>query len=219
MSNLDLIQQNNQQEPVNHEPQDLKANLDAIEVPPIIKEPAKEPAEEPKVNLKQEKAELRKIEQVKIPSDPVVVIQVLQVLDRDKYSELEAIVREKEDVKDAIEATVNKIYKKQSGIAGFVSAAFKGRKIPEDCASELDVLVEYQQALEIYIDDMVNAIAKSRELTEKSEINADQKNKLVLRQRAIMELENVVETFELEKLRKNCEKLLKSKDSSLEASS
>ena len=220
MSNLDLIQQNNQQEQIRHKPENLEANLDAIEVPPITKELKKES----KANLKQEKTEQQKlehgkIEQIRIPSDPVVVTQVLQVLDRDKYIELETIVKEKEDVKDAIELTVNKIYKKQSGLIGFISAALKGREIPKDLASELDILIEYEQELESYIDNLVDAIAKSRDLTEKSEINADYKNKLVLRQRAIMELENVIESFELDKLRKNTKTLIHSAKSSIQQSS
>ena len=212
MSNLDSIQSSSSpdSQASTQELHHSQNNLDTIEIPAT----AKDLNQNTKPLKKEINPEQKQIEQVKIPNDPVVVTQVLQVLDRDKYTELEKLVKEKEDVKDAIELIVNKIYKKQSGITSFVSAAFKGRKIPKDLASELDILIEYQQGLETYIDDMVHAIARSRDLTEKSEINADYKNKLVLRQRAIIELECVVESFELSKLRKNCAKLVKSQVSS-----
>lgn len=149
----------------------------------------------------------KEIEQIRIPNNPVEVMQILQVLDRQKYTELESLVEEKENVRDAIEFVIEKIYKKQSGLAGLFTAALKGRKIPQDLAAQLDVLVEYEEELESFINKMVNAIAKSRDLTEKSEINADLKNKLVLKQRAIMELENTVPSHNLDKYRKNCKEV------------
>jgi len=179
-------------------------SLNNIEIPDTgsaVKETVKNTTKD-NVNLAS-----KEIEQIRIPSDPVEVMQILQVLDREKYGKLEKLVEEKENVRDAIEYVVDKIYKKQSGLSGLISAAFKGRKIPQDLAAQLDVLVEYEEELENFIDKMVNAIAKSRDLNEKSLINADHRNKLVLKQRAIMELENVVPSYDLDKYRKNCKEV------------
>lgn len=143
-------------------------------------------------------------QETEIPSDPVVVMQVLQVMDREREKEVRKCVEEREDVKDAAESTINKIMNIDSGIVGMFRVAFRGRVIPKDLSQELDILLEYEAHLTQYIDKVTNVIQNCRTLAAKADVDADRKNRLVLRQRAVMDLDNIREEKKLADLRERC---------------
>lgn len=163
-----------------YESEELSSHLDQIQIPSTHSETA-------------------------IPSDPVVIMQVLQVMDRERDKELRGAVADREDVRDAIEATIAKIMKIDSGLVGMIKVALKGRVIPKDLSAELDILLEYEGLLTLHIDKMTETIETSRMLGAKADVDADKRNRLILRQRAVVDLDNIRADQKLVNLKERCE--------------
>ena len=140
-----------------------------------------------------------------IPSDPVVIMQVLQVMDRERDKELRGVVADREDVRDAIEATIAKIMKIDSGLVGMIKVAINGRVIQKDLSAELDILLEFESLLTLHIDKMTETIEASRTLGAKADVDADKRNRLILRQRAVVDLDNIRADQKLVNLKERCE--------------
>jgi hypothetical protein len=124
-----------------------------------------------------------------ISDDPIVVLQVLQVKEREYSQVLRRLVEERELVRDVVNHTVETVINKTSGFLGIIIVAFKGRKVSKEIGAKLDRLIEYEVALDERISQMSEVLETIDELKRKSEINADDKNTLVLRQRCIMYLD------------------------------
>ena len=140
-----------------------------------------------------------------IPNDPVVIMQVLQVMDREREKEVRLAVGECEDVRDAVEATISKIMKVDSGLVGMFKVAIRGRQIPKDLGAELDLLLEYESYLTQHVEKITEVIQQTRDLSAKADVDADRRNRLVLRQRAVADLDNIREDPKLTNLRSRCE--------------
>lgn len=142
-------------------------------------------------NIEVSEGELEEDEISKEPelsNDPIVVLQVLQVKEREYTQVLRRLVEERELVRDVVNYTVESIINKSAGFFGIVVVAFKGRRVPKDVGAKLDRLIEYEVALDERIGQMSEVVEIIDDLKRKSEINADDKNTLVLRQRCIMYL-------------------------------
>lgn len=140
-----------------------------------------------------------------IPSDPVVIMQVLQVMDRERDRELRKLVDEREDIRDAVEITIDKVMKADTGVLGMLRVALRGRTISKDIGAELDILLEYEAYITQHIDKMVEVIQNCRNLAAKADVDADRKNRLTLRQRAVADLDNIREENKLTDLRARCQ--------------
>ena len=72
-------------------------------------------------------------------------------------------------------------------------------------------MVSNSQDLDKKIDKMIEVIENCRQLSAKADVDADRKNRLILRQRAIADLDNIRESNKLVELRESCKNLVEIK--------
>ena len=127
--------------------------------------------------------------QPELSDDPIVVLQVLQVKEREYEQVLRRLIEERELVRDGTNHTVESFMAKSSGMLGIITVAFTGRRVPKEISGKLDRLIEYEVALDERIELMSDTLAFVLELKRKADIDPDDKNTLILRQRCIVALE------------------------------
>jgi len=142
-------------------------------------------------------------------NDPVVVLQLMQVREREFKQVLKKLVIERELSRDALNYIIETVMTKSSGLLGLIRVAFKGRKLSKEESGKLDLLVEYEDLLESRIQKMTKYIEFVFDLQGRAETNSDAKNVLVLRQRCISILETEFDSSEIIAKSKKCRPLLK----------
>ncbi|MCB0322185.1 MAG: hypothetical protein KDD69_01395 [Bdellovibrionales bacterium] len=130
-------------------------------------------------------------------SDPVaesiLVLQVLQVKDRDCFRAIKEAQQRLDDAKDELNGVVEEIFNLQPGFVGFVHRAVFGAQVPIRYARLLEAVQEKIAALEHIRNALAHALEQSRLLALEAEATPDHQNTLTLRRRALAILERDVD--------------------------
>jgi hypothetical protein len=136
--------------------------------------------------------------------DQIVVLQVLQVKERNFDQLLRKFIEQRELVRDVVNETINEVLAENSGFFGTFIVAFRGRKVPPKHGAKLDTLLEYEILLDERIKQMTDDFEKVYELNAKAKKDADDQNILNLRKRAIAILEKERDNSRLIEAEKAC---------------
>lgn len=125
----------------------------------------------------------------RFPQDPILVLQLLQVHDREYYAKVREEKETIENAKDEYNEMVELVLNLNSGLAGFVRKAVLGSNVPPNHARLLEAMQGRISLLEQRLEFRRLTLEEARDLAARAEETPDRDNTTILRQRALLTLE------------------------------
>ncbi len=155
----------------------------------------------------------------RFPTDAILVLQLLQVNDREYFAKIREEKNAIEDAKDEYNELVEVVLNLNAGLSGFVRKAILGSKVPPNYARLLEAMAARIALREDRLEFLGSSLAEARRLAEEAESTPDPHNTTINRQRALLTLEQEPEKKPLEEANRRVEmfkKLLRETQSELE---